>query len=150
FDFRARRRFGAGPFTGTLVSTLVARPDGTDDSSTVPPPNNSGGSAKLFEYVKLRYRIAALPGGLETTFKGAASPFCVRLGSCGVSGLLASTLGNYRETVTLIGARRVGRRVGRRRALADLKAGRLAPIVGDFDQLLRPTPMRSTEALARN
>jgi hypothetical protein len=133
FDLRSTQTFNAGPFSGTVDSTLVLRPSsggfGVSSSSGSasgsffgPPPRHK----VLLERVTLRYRLTSLPGELDAAFSGEPDPFCAALGSCGAGGSLALTLAGLDRTLTISGSRVVRRRVGRRQALADVRRGRLS------------------------
>lgn len=139
FDLRGKTSFAAGPFSGELISTVVLAPDTIDQSSGTSVSTTSGGAGPsgagkapppprrvLVEHADIRYRIAGASGALAFAFSGAADPFCEAFDDCGVSGSLALTLPSYENVVELSGSRTVSRRVGQRRALADLRAGRLA------------------------
>jgi hypothetical protein len=131
YDLRFSESFTAGPFTGELVSTLVLRPASVGGFST--SSGSSSGAIPvttpvkrvLVEQVKLRYRIASLPGTLDTTFSGEPDPFCAALDSCGASGNVAVGIGPFGGTVVVIASRVVGHRVDARQAIADLRRGRL-------------------------
>jgi putative CocE/NonD family hydrolase len=132
FDLRSSRAFVAGPFSGTLTSTLVFTP-GLPSGESV----TSGGSGGFFpgpaaphqtlvEQVTLRYRVASLPGTLGVAFSGAPDPFCAALDSCGATGTLQLGLPGYRKTLVISASRVVKQRVSARQAIADLRRGRLA------------------------
>jgi hypothetical protein len=129
YDLRTRRSFTAGPFTGTLVSTLVLRPSkggggGSSSSGSFTSPPASGPRHKiLFERVALRYRMTSLPSTLTATFAGEPDPFCAALASCGATGLLELSLPRFARTFTVTARREVARRVSSRRAIADLRRG---------------------------
>ncbi len=131
FDLRTSKAFVAGPFAGTLVSTVVLRPGG--GSGGVESGGSSGsffgppGSRHkvLVEHVSLHYRVASLPDVLQTSFSGEPDPFCDALDSCRATGTVALSLEGVQNTLTLNASRRVTRSAGARRALADLRRGRL-------------------------
>ena len=84
-----------------------------------------GSRTRLVEFVDVRYRVASVPSALETTFAGTSRPLCEELDSCGVSGSEMLSLAGYRATLRVLAVRVIHRRVGRRRALSDFRAGRL-------------------------
>lgn len=133
YDLRATLPIVAGPFSGTLVSTLVLRPgEGEEESSsgssgsTPAPPRHK----VLVERVTLRYAVTPLAGGLEVPFSGEPVPSCTALDSCGATGTLLLSAGGRGTSLTLTASRTVRRRVDARRALADLRRGRLGPASG--------------------
>lgn len=136
YDVRGRRSFVAGPFTGTLVSTLVLRPSeggGSGSSSSgsfSSPPAPGPRHTILFERVALRYRMRSLPSALTATFSGESDPFCAALASCGATGTLDLSLPRFTRTFTVTTRREVARRVSSRRAIADLRDGALPVGVG--------------------
>ena len=129
FDLRSSQSFVAGPFSGTLVSTVVMRPSssgesqtsGSSGSSLGPPPRRK----QLVEQVTLRYRVSSLPGALETSFSGEPDPFCAALDSCSATGTLGLSLLQPQNELVLSASRTVHTRVSARRAIADLRRGRL-------------------------
>ena len=133
FDVRGRASFAAGPFSGVLVSTLMLRPDTTDQAGS----GNSGGSTAfvfppprpvrhvLVEYATLRYRITGAGGALGATFAGSPPPDCAPLDSCGVRGVLRLAVSGFRGVLRLSGTRTVSHRVGRLGALRDARHGRI-------------------------
>jgi hypothetical protein len=135
FDLRGRTPFVAGPFSGELVSTVLLRPDLSQSpgSSTGSSSGTSFGAPPapprpvtiFIEYARLRYRIRGATGTLETAFTGDPEPLCQPLDSCGVAGALRVAVNGYAGQFQLSFSRQVARRAGRRRALADLRAGRL-------------------------
>ncbi len=142
FDLHGETPFAAGPFSGALISTVVLRPDTTDQfqsstsgSSASSTSSGGGGNAgggkappppRLVEHADIRYRISGATGPLVFGFAGAPDPLCEPFDDCGAAGSLALSLSGYRDTLEVSGSRIVSRRIGRRRALADLRAGRLA------------------------
>jgi hypothetical protein len=143
FDLRTSEAFVAGPFSGTLISTLVFRPD----LSGVGVSGGSGGffpgparHKTLVEQVTLRYGVASLPGTLGVAFSGASDSFCAALEACGATGTLQLGLPGYRNTIVITASRVVKQRVSARQAIADLRRGRLAIEGG--------APLRSPGSLA--
>ncbi|MGO9496349.1 MAG: hypothetical protein ACLQA5_06500, partial [Solirubrobacteraceae bacterium] len=115
FDLRGSQSFVAGPFSGTLVSTVVMRPSssgesqtsGSSGSSLGPPPPRK----QLVEQVTLRYRVSSLPGALETSFSGEPDPFCAALDSCGATGTLGLSLLQPQNELVLSASRTVQTRL---------------------------------------
>jgi hypothetical protein len=143
YDLRTRASFVSGPFTGTLVSTVVLRPSkggggGSSSSGSFSAPPPPGPRRKiLFERVTLRYRMQSLPSALTATFAGEPDPFCGALASCGATGALALSLPRFARTFTVTAERVVRRRVSARRAIAELRRGTLPVEVGP------PVPFRA-------
>jgi hypothetical protein len=147
FDLRGTRKFTAGPFSGTLDSTLVLRsaPAGSSGGSSgggfFSSSSSSSASASpslhpaFVEHVDLRYTLVARPGALDVGFTGAGDPSCVALDTCGASGSLALSVPNPTGTVSLSASRVVRARVSSRQALADFRAGRLTLDFPGFAQL---------------
>lgn len=129
FDLGGSQPFVAGPFSGTLVSTVVFRPSssGVSQSSSSsgsflgPPPRRK----VLVEQVSLHYRVSSLPGTLDTSFSGEPDAFCAALDSCGASGTLALSVAQLHSQLVLSASRVVSARVSARRAIADVRRGRL-------------------------
>ena len=118
-----------GPFTGSLVSTLVvtAGPGGGGSvrdrvpAAWAPAPPKEGAA---------RAGHAPLPRGeppssLDSTFSGESDPFCAALNTCGASGNLALSFPRFAGTLVLSGSNEVPRPVSSRRAISDLRRGRL-------------------------
>ena len=129
FDLHARESFVAGPFTGTVVSTLVLTPAGTSQSGSPigggPPPPVRVHKAML-EQVTLRYSFGSVPGtSLDATFAGESDPFCAAVASCGATGTLALGFPALSRTLVVQASRLVRGPVSTRQALADLRRGRL-------------------------
>ncbi len=130
YDLRARRSFVAGPFTGTVVSTLELRPSSRGAGESFSSGSSGGRGVPprhmvLLEQVTLRYRVASLPSSLDSTFSGESDPFCAALNTCGATGTLALSLPRFARTLVLTGSNEVPRRVSSRRAISDLRRGRL-------------------------
>jgi hypothetical protein len=136
FDLRGSQPFVAGPFSGTLASTLVFTPSSNGGSESTSSSGTSPGLPPrrkvLVEQVTLRYHVASLPGTLETSFAGEPDPFCAALDSCGATGTLSLSPAPADGTLTLTAVRVVRHRVSSRRTLADFKAGRLGRPVGSL------------------
>lgn len=127
YDFRASAPFTAGPFTGTLVSTLVLSPAGPGSgSSSIGSSSGSVHAHKvLFEQVILRYRVTAPPSALGVSFAGEAGPFCVALNTCRATGDLSLAFPRLESELEIAASRIVKSPVSRRQALRDFRAGRL-------------------------
>jgi hypothetical protein len=151
YDVRTRLSFAAGPYTGTVVSTLVLRPStggggfsSSSGSFSAPPP--AGPRHKvLFERVTLRYRIRSLPSALTATFSGEPDPFCAALASCGAGGTLSLSLPRVSRMLTVTAEREVARRVSSQRAMADLRRGALGLDVGPSIPFHADPPVRVDE-----
>ena len=134
FDLTGTRPFTAGPFSGTLVSTVRLAPApaplgegfGGSFTSTSSGPGHpvSPAAAPIMEFVQLRYRVSAATNAIQTQFSGTSSPACQILDACGTSGSLAFSVAPSHE-FTLIGSREVHRRLSRREILNNVRAGRL-------------------------
>lgn len=148
FDLTGTRSFTAGPFSGTLVSTMriVPAPSSSSEGSTSTSTATSSGpgrpvqtaSAPMIEFVQLQYRVSAAPSAIQAQFSGAADSSCQILDACGATGSLAFSLEPSR-TFSLIGERQVHRRFNRRQVLNDLRQGRLpltafAPMAGQVNE----------------
>lgn len=132
FDLTGTRPFAAGPFSGTLVSTMrllrASRPppgEGFSSSSSGPGRPGHPAQAPLRELIQLQYRVSPGPGAIQTQFSGAGDPSCQIVDSCGTSGSLAFSLGASRG-ITVIGSRLVARRLTRGQVLADARRGKVA------------------------
>jgi hypothetical protein len=129
FDLRATQPFTGGPFSGTLVSTVVLRPTpgpmgvfttGSSSSSSGPGPVHA---STHLEYVELDYRLSAPSTSLQTQFAGSQDPSCQILDTCGTSGSLEVSVRPPGELM-VFGSRLVRGRVTRARVLRDLRQGR--------------------------
>jgi hypothetical protein len=151
FDLHGHARFAGGPFSGELISTLVLRPDRTEESST------SGGDSTVFtsppprpprhvlvEYARIRYRITGATGALGVNFLGDGEPDCVPLDNCATTGTLRLSVSGFGAIVQFSGDRFVVRRVPRARALADLRAGLLEVTAHPFPLLLNRSTTSET------
>jgi len=136
YDLSGVQRFGSGPYTVTIKSTIRARrpaatgsggPGGLDLSSSssgsFPGPNPHKG---LVEHVSIVYRITGSSGTFTTAFVGRPDPFCVPLDACGASGVIADAISSRPSPLEFDAQRVVSRRASRRKALVDLRSGRLA------------------------
>ena len=158
FDLRGRVPFAAGPYSGELISTLVLRPDTTDQvggggttvfassSSSSASPSPRRRTRVLIEYVRFRYRVSGASGMIGADFAGTRPPDCEVLDSCATSGTVRLGTTPFAETITLTGSRAVTRAVGRRRALTDARAGRFLLYA---TPLLKPIGTTTTEAIVR-
>lgn len=126
YDLRGTRRFVAGPLSGTVVSTMIFRPDRSTRTSV-----ETGGGGfpplhrRLVEHVALRYRLTSPQSTLATSFHSASSSTCWIYDSCALSGSLSLSLPSLNVVFEVGAARVVKRRVSSAQALADFKAGRL-------------------------
>jgi hypothetical protein len=131
FDFRGSFPFVAGPFSGTLESTLELKRGAVSTgavfaSSGVVSSSSPSPRKVLFEEVELRYRVSADPGSLASTFAGERGPFCIAFDVCGARGSLTLAFPRLRSTLDLYAVRIVKARVGRRQALRDFRDGKLS------------------------
>lgn len=131
FDLQANETFTAGPFAGTVVSTVTMRPatSGLSGSSSSSSSGSFPGPARhkvLVEHVALRYRVTGGSAPLVVSFSGQSSPFCAVLDSCGASGQVALSAPSFSGTFTLVGSRQVARRADARQVIADVRYGRIA------------------------
>jgi hypothetical protein len=135
YDLSGVQRFGSGPYTVTIQSTIRARrpadigggsPGGSGVSSSgsgsFPGPNPHKG---LVEHVSIVYRITESSGAFTTTFSGRPDPFCVPLDACGASGVVTDAISGPSSPLEFDAQRVVSRRASPRKALADLRSGRL-------------------------
>lgn len=146
FDLTGQKSFTAGPFSGTVVSTIKlvpARPAGGAFGGSF-TSSSGGGSGQArpvqVETVMLQYRVAGQTGGLAFSFSGGWDPACQILDACGTSGSVGVSI-NPPRGLTLFASRTVHRRMGRRQALDDLRQGRLelfgvAPVSGLVNETL--------------
>ncbi|MGH2857508.1 MAG: hypothetical protein ACRDMJ_08475, partial [Solirubrobacteraceae bacterium] len=155
YDLSGTVRFEAGPFDIQAISTLELL------ASTQAQPGLfgfgfTGGGATaigrplptrpvLQESAEYDYRIAGLEGTLATTFAGLPAPQCRPLGACDATGTLSETFA-AKGRLDVFGYRTVKRRVGRARALADLRHGRL-DVSGGGDLQISSIDERVTESL---
>jgi hypothetical protein len=135
FDLRGSLPFTAGPFSGTLTSTLLLAPQPM--APGLPASFVSGGIGsgpvpqqhrQLVEQVILRYRVTASATTFTIAFGGERGPFCHALGTCQAYGSLMLNLPRLQGDVDVLALRDVKTRVGRHQALRDLRAGRLSVI----------------------
>lgn len=156
FDLRGSRPFTAGPYSGTMVSSLQLRGGnasagsrgGTFSTSTtsasVPPPTRRA----WLEYANVRLRITGARSALGVRFAGSGGPGCEPVDSCGTTGRLRLAVQGLSRTFTLSAQRTVRHAIGRAGALADLRAGRLQfDLFGGLDARF---PARISETLARD
>lgn len=130
FDLRTDKTFAAGPFVGTLVSTVTMRPVPVSESSGSSSGRFSSRPAPvrrkvLIEHVRLRYRVSGLSEPMSVSFAGENDPFCAVLGSCGVSGDVRLSAPDFSGTLTLEGSRQVSHRRDSAQVIADLKRSRI-------------------------
>jgi hypothetical protein len=130
-DLSGRKSFGAGPFSGEVISTLTATVGrAAGDSGSF----SSGGRVikekpRMIRYLDLQltYRIERVDGALTTAFSGLAPPLCEPLDSCGISGTIDYMPSVSGGTIGFESARVVHGRphVTLRRTLRELHSGRL-------------------------
>ncbi len=140
FDLRTSRTFTAGPFAGTLISTVTMRPGrpGFSSSSSSSSSGSFPGPPRrkvLVEHVSLRYRVSGFSEPLMISFSGESDPFCGVLDSCGAGGEVAVSAQDFSGTLTLQGSRPVAQRRDARQVIADLRRGRIA-LFGDLSSRL--------------
>lgn len=147
YDLHANEPFAAGPFSGTLTSTLVlSRGAGIGQSESFSGSSGSStpvASHRVFiERVEVSYRATGLPSTLDIGFTGSQDPFCQMLDSCGASGSLALSPGGGATTVSLEASRDVPAPVSAARALRDFRNGLIfAAFVGSP---IAPLSLRET------
>jgi hypothetical protein len=132
-DLRGTIPFAAGPFSGTVISTLRLTPATSSSGISVGSGSSSSGAPRphrvLIERVDVRYRLTIAPSGLDIAFAGESGPFCAAVDTCGASGSLAIALGRSQAGTEISASRIVPARVSRTRALADFRAGKI-PLAG--------------------
>jgi hypothetical protein len=149
YDLVGRASFGAGPFLVTAISTIRGRFVAQSPSVvSTPPPGGTtrptGSKSILVEHAEIDYRVASVRGTLRTLFVGLSNPMCLPLGSCGAIGVLSDAVTISRSgprkfrleldrRLIFIATRTVKRRVGSRRALADLRSGRMTAYSAGVD-----------------
>lgn len=128
FDLRGSVPFAAGPYSGTLTSTLTLKPYQPDDSG----PNlsgssgsGSGGQPPLIEQLDLRYRLSVAPSTLAVSFTGENDPFCAVFDSCATAGELSMALSGGHGTIDLLAQHVARHRLTRGQMLAEFRSGRL-------------------------
>ncbi len=97
----ADRTFVAGPFGGTLLSTLhlyIRRSTGSMSIPVPALPVARGHRVEVAEVARA-FTIDSSTGGLQGAFAGAPPPLCTPLDACGVTG--TSTLSALTGTVAL-------------------------------------------------
>ncbi len=127
FDLRGSRSFVAGPFTGSLVSTMALQPTATQGFSSNQRSGFGSSSAPshvVLEQAQVSYRVTGGSNEIQTTFSGAKDSSCQIFDACGARGSLA-LLVSRPATFTIQASRLVHARRSRRRVLADLRHGRL-------------------------
>src|SRR2546423_8077281 len=88
-DFGGRRSFAAGPFSGTVSSTLKPRArvaKATADNGLTSSEDVGGGHAQRVSELQLGYLATPVAGALVTEFRGGAAPGCTLLDACGLVG----------------------------------------------------------------
>jgi hypothetical protein len=158
FDLRESVPFTAGPYSGTLVSTLRFVPArvpnwglfsssgfGSGSSSSSSSSSPPGRSTRM-EGLQLTYRVSFAPGALTVDFRGQANPLCDPFDACGTRGVVSLAVGATRGTVMLFGTRVAPRHVNRREALRAFAAGRFSTL---FPTRAPTIPVRTSETLSR-
>lgn len=136
YDLSGALGFGSGPYAVTVRSTIRARrpsePAAEDLGLSSSSSSGSSGPVPglqpfkaLVEHVSIDYRITTNSGAVTTAFDGRPDPFCVPLDACGVTGALTDTISGTSTKLEFDAQHVVVRRASRRKALADLRAGRL-------------------------
>jgi hypothetical protein len=88
-DFSGRRSFAAGPFSGTVTSTLKLRArvaKATADNGFTSSEDVGGGHAQRVNELELGYLATPVAGALVTEFRGGPAPGCTLLDACGLVG----------------------------------------------------------------
>ena len=87
-DFGGRRPFTAGPFSGTVSSTLKlhARVHRNRSRDTSGSTDVGGGHAQRVVELQLVYRATPVSGALVSQFHGGPAPGCALLDACGLAG----------------------------------------------------------------
>ena len=137
-DLRGTTPFAAGPFAGSVRSTLRAeaapvhreRTTTTSGSSAAPAP----GQPRIVAVTAL-YRVVSASGGFRADLSGDPAT-CDAADSCGAVGrvsVVPQDLVGRRLRLTGYRRLRGGAPYGTARGLADLRAGRLAALDGYLD-----------------
>ena len=157
YNLRTVAPFTAGPYSGTLLSTLQLGPytgpagslfsGGGDSTSSGGGSSSGGGPGKGYqiEQLELDYRLRLAPATLSVGFSGAADPLCNPFDACGARGDLVLATPSRTVTVSVMALRRAPRRVGRAEALRAFAAGRFTLEPGASALL----PARLSETFAR-
>jgi hypothetical protein len=151
YSLAATKSFGAGPFEVTVTSHLGVRSspeNGGGIGASQAPGSVSLPRARkvLDEQVNVDYRLVAVDEALVDGFGGVADPFCEPLGACGTTGSIHMQLAPGRDLLEITGQRIVKRHIGLRRALEDLRAGKLAVYDNGFGNGIR---YRTTSVVSR-
>jgi hypothetical protein len=131
YDLRATLPFGAGPFSGTLTSTLVLRPHPASGGLGGFVVSSGSGSStptsarQRLEQVDLTYRVSAPASRFTVAFGGERGPYCAALDSCHTSGSVAVAFPRLLREIDISAVRAVRAPVSRRQTLRDLRAGKL-------------------------
>jgi hypothetical protein len=130
FDLGGSRSFPAGPFSGTLVSTLALRPTTAELGGFSSFSSGSSRAAPVhasthLEYVELGYRVSTPSTTIRTQFSGAGDPSCQVFDTCGTSGLLDLAVQPPSQLVVFT-SRLVRHRLTRAQALSDFRRGLLS------------------------
>jgi hypothetical protein len=131
YDLSGETSLTAGPFAVTVISGMQANiafgtTNGSGESEIISGTTTLGPAPRqeLAETAAVTYRVSGFTGTLTTDFAGPQAPVCDTLGACGAQGRLVQSFAAHGR-VTFVGTRIVTRRVGRARALDDLRDGRL-------------------------
>ena len=156
YDLADTVPFAAGPYSGTLVSTLHLTPVSAAENPLFSGSGGSGGGSEggsgtasrrqRIEQLTLEYHLKVAPAVFTLSFSGQTDPLCDPFDACGVHGAVSLSLGARQSSLTLTALRPAPRHVGRREALAAFAAGRFGSV--------EPSPgpslsMGVTETLAR-
>jgi hypothetical protein len=128
-DLTGRRAFNAGPFTGSVDSTLVLRTrrargeDELSDGTSVPVRH---GPRERIGQLRLRYAIDSVQGDAGFSYGGGAGFACAPFDSCGLAGDLDFATAARGGTLTVYSYRRLRGRTHETRAAAlrALRAGK--------------------------
>jgi hypothetical protein len=108
-DLASETRFAAGPFSGSVRSTVriafteLHASRERDTSSSILFDEGHRRAAGI----ELDYRIASIAGSITTDFRGAPGGACAALGACGTSGSSAYSIANAHGELTVIASKRL-------------------------------------------
>jgi hypothetical protein len=135
-DLAGRTAFHAGPFDGTVISTVrIGKVHSRAPSQQPIPPRARERS--LTEYVRYDYRLTGVTGTLSGSFTAIGGPLCATLGACGARGTFGFGVTRSHGLVTVSYARHVRVRANRRQALRAAAAGTLGHPEGYSQDLSR-------------
>lgn len=131
FDLRTNQSFVAGPFSGTLVSTLRLRPAPGQGSSGAGSSGSFASSSpgpapvnNLLEYARIVYTVTPGSSGIRTQFSGSGDSSCQVVASCGASGSLGLAVQPVGKLM-IFASRTVHRHLSSAQVRRDLSQGRL-------------------------